>query len=177
MSSYDKRLRIGISACLLGKKVRYDGSHKLNKSLKRWGQKRIRFIPVCPEVECGLSVPREPMVLRGNPENPRLVTINSGIDYTAKLKKWIKEKLKVLKKENISGFIFKSRSPTCGLKSVKMKGYRKKINGIFAMAIIKVFPEIPVAEDEKLIDSGSRRRFLKKVKAYNRLINKSRDKK
>lgn len=167
MPARRKNLRIGISACLLGKKVRYDGTHKLNRSLKRWASsKGIKFIPVCPEVECGLPVPREPMNLTGNPESPRLVTIHTGIDYTGKLRKWIRKKLEALKGENLSGFIFKSRSPSCGLRSVKIKGYRKKINGLFAASIIRAFPGMPVIEDEGLKGSDSKRKFLKKVKDY-----------
>lgn len=162
-----KSLRIGISACLLGNKVRYDGRHKLNRALKRWASsKGIKFIPVCPEVECGLPVPREPMILTGNPETPRIVTINTRINYTCKLKKWIRKKLKALKAENISGFIFKSRSPSCGLRSVKIKGYRKKINGLFSASIIKAFPEMPVVEDEELKGLSSKKQFLYKIKKY-----------
>ncbi len=167
MQSSGKSIKIGISACLLGKKVRYNGRHKLNRALKRWASsKGIKFIPVCPEVECGLPVPREPMILTGNPETQRLITINTGIDYTDKLRKWSREKIKALKSENLSGFIFKNRSPSCGLKSVKIKGYRKKINGIFAASIIKAFPEMPVVEDERLKDLSSKKRFLNKVKKY-----------
>lgn len=167
MQSCEENLKIGISACLLGKKVRYDGKDKLNRAVKRWANlEGIKFIPVCPEVECGLPVPREAMSLTGNPEAPRLVTNETAIDHTGKLKKWIRKKLKDLKAEDISGFILKSRSPSCGLKSVKIKGYRKKINGLFASAIVRAFPGMPVVEDEGLKDSDSRARFLKKVKNY-----------
>lgn len=167
MPARRKNLKIGISACLLGKKVRYDGTDKLNSTLKRWAcSKGIKFIPVCPEVECGLPVPREPMILTGNPEAPRVITINTGIDYTSKLKKWIRKKLKALKNEDISGFIFKSRSPSCGLRSVKIKGYRKKINGLFTASIIRAFPGMPVIEDEGLKSLSSRKRFITHVKNY-----------
>ncbi|MCX7793316.1 MAG: DUF523 domain-containing protein [Thermodesulfovibrionales bacterium] len=162
-----RKIKIGISACLIGKKVRYNGSHKLNRNIKRWASsKGIELIPVCPEVECGLPVPREPMILIGNPEAPRLLTIETGIDYTDKLKRWSKEKLKALKKEKLSGFIFKSRSPSCGLRSVKIKGHRKKINGLFTSSIIDSFPEMPVTEDDRLKTPASRERFFKKIKNH-----------
>ncbi len=160
-----KKIKIGISACLTGKRVRYDGSHRLDRSIKKWAGRSVKFIPVCPEVECGLPVPREPMILKGDPHKPRLITINTGIDHTERLRRWLKIKLKELKALGISGFIFKSRSPSCGLKSVKLEGSRKKINGLFADAIVRTFPEMPVIED--LHDPETRRKFKQKIRSYS----------
>jgi len=85
------RIRIGISACLIGKPVRYDGGHKRDPYLMDTLGRFVEWVPVCPEVECGLPVPREPMRLVGEPESPRLVTIRSGIDHTDRMLGWTKK--------------------------------------------------------------------------------------
>ncbi len=78
----DQKIKLGISSCLLGEKVRYDGGHKLDHYLKDTLGRFVDWTPVCPEVECGLTVPREAMHLTGSPDAPRLVTVKSGIDHT-----------------------------------------------------------------------------------------------
>lgn len=109
------KIRLGISSCLLGNSCRYDGAHKLDRHLKDAFGKFVDWIPVCPEVECGLSVPREAMYLVGASESSRLVTKNSNIDYTEKMLKWAKEKFEQLEREKLCGFVFKNNSPSCGL--------------------------------------------------------------
>mgnify|MGYP001032608609 CR=1 FL=1 len=157
---------IGISACLLGEKVRYNGEDRLDHYLKYTVSRYVKWLPVCPEVEAGLPVPREPMVLFGKGGLVRLITVNTGIDLTEKLNKWIKKKLKELHKLNLSGFVFKSRSPSCGL-SVKIVETNQKTSGLFAHAFKKSFPEIPVTENETLYDPEERRNFFERVLMYN----------
>ena len=111
-----EKVKIGISACLTGSKVRYNGSHKRDHYITDTLGQYFDFIPLCPEVEYGLPVPREPMRLTGVPENPRLITIRTGIDHTDGMKKWAKERLNELDKQKLCGFIFKSRSPSSGAK-------------------------------------------------------------
>ncbi len=157
---------IGISACLLGEKVRYDGEHRLDHYLKYTVGRYVKWLPVCPEVEAGLPIPREPMALDGKGGLVRLITVNTGIDHTERLNKWIKKKLKELHKLNLSGFIFKSRSPSCGL-SVKIAETNQKTSGLFAHAFKRAFPEIPVTENETLYDPEERRNFFERVLVYN----------
>jgi len=157
---------IGISACLLGEKVRYDGEHRLDHYLRYTAGRYVKWLPVCPEVEAGMPVPREPMVLDGKGGLVRLITVNTGIDHTERLNKWIKKKLKELHKLNLSGFVFKSRSPSCGL-SVRIAKTGQKTSGLFAQAFKKAFPEIPVIENETLYDPEERRNFFERVLLFN----------
>lgn len=115
-----EKLRLGISRCLLGENVRYDGMHKRNAFLVDTLGPYVEFVPVCPEVECGLSIPREAMRLVGTLESPRLMTVRSGHDLTAQMQDWIGPQLDTLEKEDLCGFVFKARSPAAawnGLKS------------------------------------------------------------
>ncbi len=109
------KIKLGISACLLGKKVRYDGGHKLDRFITWTMGRHFGWVPVCPEVEAGLSIPREVMQLVGDPECPRLIVITSGIDLAGVLKGWAGKKVKKLDKEKLCGFILKSRSPSCAV--------------------------------------------------------------
>ena len=128
------KIRLGISTCLLGEHVRYDGGHKHDRYLTDTLGAYIDFVPVCPEVECGLPVPREAMHLAGDPASPRLVTIKTGIDHTPRMQNWGTRRLDELKGENLSGYIFKSRSPSSGMQRVKVhtgKGTRSNDQGPF----------------------------------------------
>lgn len=109
------KIKLGISACLLGENVRYDGGHKRNRYITQTLGKRFTWVPVCPEVEAGLSIPREPIQLEGDRACPRLVVIGSGIDLTDVLNVWAAKKVKKLDKESLCGFILKSRSPSCAI--------------------------------------------------------------
>jgi uncharacterized protein YbbK (DUF523 family) len=121
------KIKLGISSCLLGENVRYDGRHKLDHYLREKLGKIVDWVGVCPEVECGLRSPREAMHLIGPSDSPRLVTRDSNIDHTEKMLSWAKKRLKQLEKEGLAGFIFKNNSPSCGLNSV----LSKKGTGLF----------------------------------------------
>lgn len=167
-----EKIRIGISTCLLGKNVRYDGGHQqdryLTDTLGRW----FDWVPVCPEVEYGLPIPREAMRLVGDPANPRLVTIKSGVDHTAGMLAWAQGRLAALAGEGLCGFIFKSRSPSSGMAAVKVYNESgmavKKGVGIFAGALMKRFPLLPVEEDGRLNDPLLRENFIERVFVYRR---------
>ena len=113
----DEKIRLGISACLLGEPVRYDGGHKRDRYLTDILGQYVEYIPVCPEHECGLPVPREAMCLVGDPDDPRLVTIDSQIDYTEQMKRFSEPKMRKQEYEYLSGFIFKANSPSCTCRS------------------------------------------------------------
>jgi len=163
----NRRFKLGISSCLLGKKARYDGGHRLNSYLKNTLGKSVQWVAVCPEVDCGLSVPREEMHLVGTPESTRLVTRFSRVDHTDKMLKWSRKRLKELEKQRLSGFVFKSNSPSCGLKGVKVYNKEgplaKKGSGIFAKEFVKYFKFMPVEEDAQLHDHKKRKKFIEKV--------------
>lgn len=174
-SVMDAKIKIGISSCLLGEHVRYDGGHKQDHYLTDTLGEYVEWIPVCPEVEYGLPVPREAMRLVGDTENPRLVTRTSGVDHTAGMNNWAKKRLKKLESENFCGFIFKSRSPSSGMKGVKIytaSGMPGRTGtGLFARAFMQHFPCIPVEDDGRLRDPGIRENFIERIFVYMRWIN------
>jgi len=160
-------IRIGVSTCLLGEPVRYDGGHKRNRYITDILSKYFDFVPVCPEVECGMPVPRESMRLVGNPESPRLLTLKTKIDHTDQMKKWAKTRLKALEKEDLCGYIFKKDSPSSGLFRVKVytdKGMPHKVGtGIWAREFTEHFPLIPVEEEGRLNDPYLRENFIERI--------------
>ena len=167
-----KKIRLGISSCLLGEQVRYDGSHKLDHYLTDTLGQFVDWVPVCPEVEYGLPIPREAMRLVGNSLSPRLITRNSGVDHTEGMLKWAKKKLRELENEDFCGFIFKSKSPSSGLKGVKVyteSGMPStRGSGIFGGAFTRKFPLIPVEDDGRLHDPDLRENFIERVFVFRR---------
>jgi uncharacterized protein YbgA (DUF1722 family)/uncharacterized protein YbbK (DUF523 family) len=162
-----KKIRIGISECLLGHQVRYDGGHKWDRFLTDTLGQYVEYVLVCPEVEAGLGVPREAMRLVGNPESPRLVTIRTQQDLTERMTAWARKRVKELKKENLCGFIFKSDSPSSGMERVKVynnKGIAvKEGKGIFARMFMDHFPLVPVEEEGRLHDPKLRENFIESI--------------
>jgi uncharacterized protein YbgA (DUF1722 family)/uncharacterized protein YbbK (DUF523 family) len=159
--------KIGISTCLMGEKVRYDGGHKLDRFIRDTLGKYVRFVPVCPEVECGMSVPREALRLEGDADNPRLMTQKTRHDYTEQIQVWGKDKLKELEKENLDGYIFKSKSPSSGMQRIKVynaKGHpAPKGVGIWARMFMDHFPLLPVEDDGRLNDPVLRENFISRI--------------
>jgi uncharacterized protein YbbK (DUF523 family) len=155
---------LGISACLLGKKVRYDGGHKEDPFIIDTLGKLLNFFPVCPEVECGLGVPREIMRLIGDPEDPRMVTIYTNMDHTERIKAWARGHLPGLTGLGLRGFIFKSNSPSCGLAQVEVytgEGTSlKKGVGLFSRQLMTLFPLLPVIDEIGFQDPLFRKEFI-----------------
>jgi len=177
----NERIKLGVSACLLGRKVRYDGQHtwdrRLTETLGRW----VELVPVCPEAECGLGVPREAMRLVGDPERPRLMTINTNVDLTRRLQSWAERRVRELESEDLCGFIFKSRSPSSGMARVKVYnergGFSRNGVGMFARAFMAHFPLLPVEEDGRLHDPKLRENFIERVfclKRWRELLERGR---
>lgn len=168
----EEKIRIGISACLLGQRVRYDAGHKLDRFLTDTLGQYIEWVPVCPEVEMGLSVPREAMRLVAHPEGPRLVTSRTGIDHTERMLKWTDKKLRQLERMDLCGFIFKSKSPSSGMMGVKIytpSGMpSRKGSGMFAGAFMRRFPLIPVEDEERLHDPALRENFIERLFVFKR---------
>lgn len=170
----NNRPKVGISSCLLGNRVRYDGGHSYDRLITETLGCFFDYVPVCPETECGLGVPREPMRLTGDPQNPRLVTRRTGIDLTEKLQVWAENKVRELEAEGLSGFIFKSRSPSSGMERVKVYSADGTVQesgiGIFARAFMQHFPLLPVEEDSRLHDLRLRENFIERVFACSRVL-------
>ncbi len=167
------RPKIGISTCLLGEKVRFDGGHKRDRFLTDTFGQFVEWVPVCPEVECGLPVPRESMHLEGDPEAPRLVTTRTHEDMTSRMKQWARGRIRELAAEELSGFIFKSNSPSSGMERVRVydeSGMPHKVGvGLFARAFMDAFPLVPVEEEGRLHDADLRENFIERVFAMQRL--------
>jgi uncharacterized protein YbgA (DUF1722 family)/uncharacterized protein YbbK (DUF523 family) len=165
-------LRLGISRCLLGEEVRYDGRHNLDNFLTEVLGRYVEWVPVCPEVEAGLGTPREAMRLVGDPQNPRLVTIESRIDHTRALETMTTNRIEGLKNLDLSGYVFKKGSPSCGIERVRIYNEHGKLSrngvGLFARAFIKQFPLIPVEEEGRLCDPTLRENFIERVFCYRR---------
>lgn len=165
-------IRIGVSSCLLGNKVRFDGGHKHDRYITGTLGNYFEFVPVCPEVECGLSIPREAMRLVGDPESPRLMTNKTGVDLTDKMNNWASNRVSELAEENLCGFIFKSKSPSSGMERVKVydkNNVPRAIGvGLFARAFKERFPLLPVEEEGRLHDIVLRENFIESVFVYQR---------
>jgi len=162
----EKKPLLGISSCLLGEKVRYDGGHKLDRFLAETLGRHVEYYPVCPESECGLGVPREAMRLVELNGEIRLLTRNTGIDRTEQMLNWLRPKLEELARLPLTGFIFKSQSPSSGLYRVKVfrNGMPAKTgSGIFAQAFCEKFPLLPVEEDGRLKDPRLRENFIMRI--------------
>jgi uncharacterized protein YbgA (DUF1722 family)/uncharacterized protein YbbK (DUF523 family) len=168
----EEKVKLGISSCLLGNKVRFDGGHKFDPFLVNTLGQFVEYVPVCPEVEAGFSVPREAMRLVGDPERPRLLTRQSGVDVTPQMERWIALRLPQLEKEGLCGFIFKSQSPSSGMERVKVyneKGMAEKRGvGLFARALMERLPLLPAEEDGRLQDVQLRENFIVRIFVYRR---------
>lgn len=163
----ENRIKIGISTCLLGENVRWNGGHSRDRYLTDSLGLYVDYVPVCPEVECGLGVPRETMRLVGDPDDPRLVTSKTGIDHTDRMIKWARKKVKELENEDLCGFVFKKNSPSSGLINVPVKTFKgmpqKKGRGIFAKKFTDHFPLVPVEEEGRLHDPKLRENFIEQI--------------
>jgi uncharacterized protein YbgA (DUF1722 family)/uncharacterized protein YbbK (DUF523 family) len=163
----EERLKLGISSCLLGEKVRWNAGHKLDQYLTYTLGQFVDFVPVCPEVEAGFGVPRESLRLVGDPEAPRLVTFKTKEDRTEPMLQWARKRVKELEKDDLCGFIFKSDSPSSGMIRVKVyseKGMpQKKGVGMFAREFMNHFPLIPVEDDGRLHNPEIRENFIERI--------------
>ncbi len=168
----DCQLRLGISRCLLGEAVRYDGGHKYDGFLVKTLGQFVEWVPVCPEVESGLPIPREAMRLVGDPGAPRLVGIRSGRDYTDGVLAFSRERAAQLADENLHGFVFKKDSPSSGLFRVKVYDAHgapsRTGSGIFAREVTRRLPLLPAEEEGRLHDAPLRESFIHRIFAYYR---------
>jgi uncharacterized protein YbgA (DUF1722 family)/uncharacterized protein YbbK (DUF523 family) len=165
-------VRIGISSCLLGMKVRFDAGHKLDRYVTDTLGEHFEFVAVCPEVEAGFGVPRPTVHLAGPLEAPRMVVTKSGEDVTERMVSWARARVDDLERMELDGYILKKSSPSCGMERVKVsegKGApRAAGRGIFAAELIRRMPLLPVEEEGRLQDMGLRENFIERVFAHHR---------
>lgn len=165
-------LRIGISRCLLGEEVRFDGGHKRDCFLADTLSRYVEWVPVCPEVEVGLGIPREAMRLAGDAREPRLITIKTGIDHTRAMARFSRRRVRELEAMDLCGYVFKKDSPSCGTARVRVynrHGTPTRTGvGLFARAFMEHFPLVPVEEEGRLHNPLLRENFLERVFYYRR---------
>jgi uncharacterized protein YbgA (DUF1722 family)/uncharacterized protein YbbK (DUF523 family) len=166
-------IRIGISGCLLGEKVRFNGGHKRDTFVTEILDKYVEFVSVCPEVEVGMGTPRETVRLVGDPESPRMVGSKSETDHTASMNAYATRRARELEPLDLCGYILKKDSPSCGMERVKVYpeagGMPSKHGvGLFARALMDRFPLLPVEEEGRLNDPRLRENFIERVFAYRR---------
>ena len=169
----DTPIRIGVSACLLGRKVRYDAGHKHDRYLTSVLAEHFELVEVCPEAEVGMGIPRETVRLEGEVGAPRMIAPKSGTDWTDRMNAWSRRRLREDDLQDLDGFVFKKKSPSCGLFriSVKPASGRSVLTGrgLFAEAFSAAHPRVPAEEEGRLNDAGLRENFLERVFAYHRV--------
>lgn len=170
----DVKPRIGISSCLLGQKVRHDGGHKRDRYVTDILDSFFEWVPVCPELEVGMGVPRETVQLRGNPEAPRMIGNQSHMDWTQQMNGYASKKIHELRKKPLCGYILKKDSPSCGMERVRVYGQGGVPNrtgrGLFAAKLLRHLPLLPVEEEGRLNDARLRENFIERVFAYQRWL-------
>jgi len=173
LNTIDEPIRIGISACLLGHNVRYDGGHRQDPYLTDTLSQYFQWVPVCPEVEAGLSTPRPTMRLESRDGEIRLITIVSREDLTARVRRYARSRVAALADEQLCGCLLKKNSPSCGMERVKVfedqKAARRNGRGLYADALLTRYPNLPVEEEGRLHDPGLRDNWVTRVFAYHRL--------
>lgn len=166
------RIRLGVSACLLGEEVRYDGGHKRDRFLTDVLAPYVEWVPVCPEIEIGLGVPRDTLRLVGTPGALRLVVERTGEDLTARMQRHARERVRGLRDLGLDGYVLKRASPSCGLFRVPV--YRDQDapgadgRGLFAAELARRLPALPVEEEGRLADPAIRESFIERVFATAR---------
>jgi uncharacterized protein YbbK (DUF523 family)/uncharacterized protein YbgA (DUF1722 family) len=166
----DGAVRVGVSACLLGHEVRYDGGHKRDAFVAEMLARFVELVPVCPEVELGLGVPRETLRLEYRGNDIRIIGNSTATDHTIAMREYAERRLAALAELNLCGYILKQNSPSCGLKVPILGGGGPfQGRGLFAAALLRRWPLLPVEEETRLQDIPSRKNFLERVFARHRL--------
>jgi len=169
-----EKIKIGMSSCLLGEEVRWDGDHKYDQYVRDVLGSYFDYVSICPEVDVGMGVPRETVALYGTLENPKMITKRSKTDWTKKMNHYTKDRIHELTKENLCGYVFKSKSPSCGIGKVPIysefgSSRMRHGSGMFASSFVKVFPLVPVEDEGRLHDPVIRENFIVRIFCFHRL--------
>jgi len=171
--NHGRPIRIGVSACLLGHEVRYDGGHRQDPYLTDTLGRYFQWVPVCPEVEIGLSTPRPTMRLETHNGDIRLMRIAERDDLTRQMRSYCQSRVAALAQEQLCGYVLKKNSPSCGMQRVKVfedcKAPRRTGRGLFADALVTRYPNLPVEEEGRLHDPVLRDNWITRVFAFHRL--------
>jgi len=169
----DRRIRLGVSACLLGERVRFDSGHKRDVFLVEELGRFVDWVPVCPEVESGMGTPRPSLRLMRSHREISLVENVSGRDHSASMQRYAVRRLDDLADQALCGYVLKKDSPSCGLERVRVYAASgvptKSGRGVFAAALVERFPTLPVEEEGRLSDPRLRENFIERIFAYDRL--------
>ena len=175
-STDPKPIRVGVSSCLLGQKVRFDGQHKRDRFLVDELGPFVEWVPVCPEVEAGFGIPRDTLRLVASSDGPRMMVQKTGEDVSTRMNRYSARRVAALGKLDLCGYVLKSRSPSCGMERMKVypsntPGVMGKPEGVglFAAALMATYPNLPVEEEGRLGDPTLRENFIERLFAYRRL--------
>ena len=168
----EEPLRVGVSSCLLGQAVRFDGGHKRDRTVTDLIGAIVSWVPVCPEVEVGMGVPRPALRLVRDGSSLRLEEIASGRDHTRRMERFAARRVRALRDLDLCGYVLKSGSPSCGRERVMVYGEQgaptRDGRGLYASALIDAYPNLPVEEEERLRDAHLRENFIARLYAYRR---------
>jgi uncharacterized protein YbbK (DUF523 family) len=168
----ESKLKIGVSSCLLGERVRWDGEDKRDVVLLGELNNLFEYVPVCPEVEVGMGVPREPVQLIGDKNEQKMQEVKTGIDWTQALIVFSETKILQLIEQGVCGFIVKSRSPSCGTKGIPVYNDKgellpEKVAGLFTQVLMKHAPAVPIIEEDELRNKQAREKFISQVRCVD----------
>jgi uncharacterized protein YbbK (DUF523 family) len=177
MAESGQLLRLGVSSCLLGRSVRYDGGHKRSAFVCDQLGVFVEWVPVCPELEAGLGVPRPPMRLVRQGPDLRLLEIESGRDHTQAFERFSRRRVEALRALDLCGYVLKKDSPSCGFERVRIHSDdgppRREGRGLFAAALCQAFPKLPIEDEARLDDPHLRENFIARVLAFRRALRHS----
>lgn len=170
MNTADIPIRLGISSCLLGQEVRYDGGHKRNQYILEMIGPLVSWVPLCPEVEIDLGVPRPPIQLEGNPTSPRLIMPSTGMDLTERMERFARKRVRGLQQLGLDGFILKSRSPSCGPEEIPVWHVENPVSksgvGAFARILGEMCPDLPIENEVDLEKPELCEQFIEQVSLH-----------
>ncbi len=173
VSTSERPIRLGVSSCLLGDEVRFDGGHKRDRFVTDLLGRFVEWVPVCPEVEVGMDIPRPALRLVGEGDSVRMVEIKSGRDHTRAMERYSARRVRALRGLDLCGYILKKDSPSCGMTRVKVYGEtgmpRREGKGLYASTLMEAYPNLPFEDEGRLNDPKLRENFIERVFAYQRL--------
>ena len=165
-------LRIGVSSCLLGERVRFDGGHTRDRFVSDTLGKWVEWVPVCPEVELGMGVPRATIHLERSDTGNRLIQPKTGVDFTERMNDFADEKIRQLRDLGLDGYILKKGSPSCGMERMAVYSDGQRIHrrgvGLFASMLMEQWCQLPIEEEGRLNDHGLRENFIERILCRNR---------
>jgi uncharacterized protein YbgA (DUF1722 family)/uncharacterized protein YbbK (DUF523 family) len=173
MSTDERPIRLGVSSCLLGSEVRFDGGHKRDRFVTDLLGSFVEWVAVCPEVEVGMGTPRPALRLVREGDDVRMVEIQSGRDHTRAMQRYSAKRVRELQGLDLCGYILKKDSPSCGMTRVKVyeeKGMpTRQGRGLYASVLMEAYPNLPFEDEGRLNDANLRENFIERVFAYRRL--------